>query len=250
MKKKVKWIAACAFAALAVVSAVPAALLSRVENTETVDRPADVVVIETAVLRQGSRGSEVKEVQRRLKQWGYYKGSVDGVFGTATRSAVIYFQKKNGLTADGVVGKATYRALGMNDAYNALQNSVPSQTGTNGFSESDVYLLARTIYAEGRGEPYVGQVAIGAVIMNRIRSSQFPNTVAGVVYQKHAFTAVSDGQINLTPNDTAMKAARDAMNGWDPSGGALYYYNPAVATSSWIFDRQTITVIGRHVFAI
>ena len=250
MKKKVKWIAACAFAALAVVSAVPAALLSRVENTETVDRPADVVVIETAVLRQGSRGSEVKEVQRRLKQWGYYKGSVDGVFGTATRSAVIYFQKKNGLTADGVVGKATYKALGMNDAYNALQNSVPSQSGTNGFSESDVYLLARTIYAEGRGEPYVGQVAIGAVIMNRIRSPQFPNTVSGVVYQKHAFTAVSDGQINLTPNDTALKAARDAMNGWDPSGGALYYYNPAVATSSWIFDRQTITVIGRHVFAI
>ena len=250
MKKKVKWIAACAFAALAVVSAVPATLLSRVENTETVDRPADVVVVEAAVLRQGSRGSEVKEVQRRLKQWGYYNGSVDGIFGTGTRSAVIYFQKKNGLTADGVVGKATYKALGMNDAYNALQNSVPSQSGTNGFSESDVYLLARTIYAEGRGEPYVGQVAIGAVIMNRIRSPQFPHTVSGVVYHKHAFTAVSDGQINLTPNDTALKAARDAMNGWDPSGGALYYYNPAVATSSWIFDRQTITVIGRHVFAI
>ena len=250
MKKKVKWMVACAFAAVAVVSALPAALLSGGEKTETAGRPADVVVVEAAVLRQGSRGSEVKEVQRRLKQWGYYKGSVDGVFGTGTRSAVISFQKKNGLTADGVVGKATYKALGMNDAYNALQNSVPSQSGANGFSESDVYLLARTIYAEGRGEPYVGQVAIGAVVMNRIRSAQFPNTVAGVVYQKHAFTAVSDGQINLTPNDTALKAARDAMNGWDPSGGALYYYNPAVATSSWIFDRQTITVIGRHVFAI
>ena len=111
-------------------------------------------------------------------------------------------------------------------------------------------MLAKTIYAEGRGEPYVGQVAIGAVIMNRIRSAAFPNTVSGVVYQRGAFTAVDDGQINLTPNETALKAARDAMGGWDPTGGALYYYNPAVATSSWIFDRQTITVIGRHVFAI
>jgi N-acetylmuramoyl-L-alanine amidase len=160
------------------------------------------------------------------------------------------------LTADGVVGKSTYKALGMTGSYNVLaqqsnQNSQSGQSGgVNGFSSSDVYLLARTIHAEGRGEPYVGQVAIGAVILNRIRSSQFPNTVAGVVYQKYAFTAVSDGQINLTPNDTAMKAARDAINGWDPTGGAIYYYNPAVATSSWIFDRQTVTVIGKHVFAI
>ena len=212
--------------------------------------PDDNLSLTAAVLRQGARGSDVKEMQRRLKQWGYYDGSIDGVFGTGTRSALIRFQKKNGLTADGVAGKETFKALGMNSAYQALQNSVPSQTGANGFSESDVYLLARTIYAEGRGEPYTGQVAIGAVIMNRIRSPKFPNTVSGVVYQKHAFTAVSDGQINLTPNDTAMKAARDAMNGWDPTGGALYYYNPAVATSSWIFDRQTVTVIGRHVFAI
>ena len=212
--------------------------------------PDDNLSLTAAVLRQGARGSDVKEMQRRLKQWGYYDGSIDGVFGTGTRSALIRFQKKNGLTADGVAGQETFKALGMNSAYQALQNSVPSQTGANGFSESDVYLLARTIYAEGRGEPYTGQVAIGAVIMNRIRSPKFPNTVSGVVYQKHAFTAVSDGQINLTPNDTAMKAARDAMNGWDPTGGALYYYNPAVATSSWIFDRQTVTVIGRHVFAI
>ena len=252
MKKKTKIIAACAFASLAVIATLPAAFLQNKEKTPT-DTDFSVMeemAVETAVLRQGSKGDEVKEMQRRLKQWGYYNGSVDGVFGVATRTAVISFQKKNGLTADGVVGKETYKALGMNDAYNALQNSVPSQSGVNGFSESDVYLLARTIYAEGRGEPYVGQVAIGAVIMNRIRSPQFPNTVSGVVYQKHAFTAVSDGQINLTPNDTAMKAARDAIKGWDPSGGALYYYNPAVATSAWIFDRQTITVIGRHVFAI
>lgn len=252
MKKKTKIVTACVFATIALLAAVPAAVAYSQAPVQ-MDLSASLTeeeAVAAAVLRQGARGSEVREVQRRLKQWGYYDGSVDGVFGSGTKNAVIRFQKKNGLTADGVVGKATYKALGMNDAYNALQNSVPSQSGTNGFSESDVYLLARTIYAEGRGEPYAGQVAIGAVIMNRIRSPKFPNTVAGVVYQKHAFTAVSDGQINLTPNQTAMQAARDAINGWDPSGGALYYYNPAVATSSWIFSRETITVIGRHVFAI
>ena len=205
----------------------------------------------SAVLRQGAKGNEVKEVQRRLKLWGYYNGSVDGVFGAGTRSAVIAFQKKNGLKADGVVGKSTYQALGMTSSYQALVGQgAQSGSGTNGFTSSDVYLLAKTIYAEGRGEPYVGQVAIGAVIMNRIRSNSFPNTISGVVYQKGAFTAVDDGQINLTPNETAMNAARDAINGWDPSGGSLYYYNPAVATSAWIFDRQTVTVIGKHVFAI
>ena len=275
MRKKSKLLAVVAFAGLAAVAALasgcscmgmgssmdsanpPMGSSSGWESSmpeipdDTPDSvPDDNLSLTAAVLRQGARGSDVKEMQRRLKQWGYYDGSIDGVFGTGTRSALIRFQKKNGLTADGVAGQETFKALGMNSAYQALQNSVPSQTGANGFSESDVYLLARTIYAEGRGEPYTGQVAIGAVIMNRIRSPKFPNSVSGVVYQKHAFTAVSDGQINLTPNDTAMKAARDAMNGWDPTGGALYYYNPAVATSSWIFDRQTVTVIGRHVFAI
>ena len=180
--------------------------------------------------------------------WGYYSGAVDGIFGAGTKKAVIAFQKKNGLTADGVVGKATYKALGMNSSYQVLAGQ--STGGVGGYSSSDVYLLAKTIHAEGRGEPYTGQVAIGAVILNRVRSSAFPNTVSGVVYQKGAFTAVDDGQINLAPNDTAMRAARDAMNGWDPSGGAIYYYNPAVATNSWIFDRQTVTVIGKHVFAI
>ncbi len=207
-------------------------------------------VLEAAVLKNGSRGSEVKEVQRRLKRWGYYNGAVDGVFGQSTKAAVIQFQKKNGLKADGVVGKATYKALGMNSSYNALVGQATGNTNSSEFSSSEVYLLAKTIYAEGRGEPYVGQVAIGAVVLNRVRNNAFPNTITGVVYQKHAFTAVSDGQINLTPNDTAMRAARDAIAGWDPTGGALYYYNPAVATSAWIFDRQTITVIGKHVFAI
>ncbi len=213
---------------------------------------AQLVAVETAVLRQGSTGGEVKEVQRRLKNWGYYTGAVDGIFGSGTRKAVVRFQQKNGLTADGVVGKATYKALGMNDSYNALSGNTGSggSAGVNGYTSSDVYLMAKAIYAEGRGESYTGQVAIGAVIMNRVKSPQFPNTIAGVIYQKGAFTAVDDGQINLEPNDTAYRAARDAMNGWDPTYGCLYYYNPAVATSAWIFTRETVTVIGKHVFAI
>lgn len=246
MKKSIK--KGVLTAALAMAFTLPAAIgvgasFSRTENGEQAQVEA---VLSVATLRQGSQGSEVKEVQRRLKKWGYYNGSVDGVFGAGTRAAVIAFQKKNGLTADGVVGRATYQALGIN-----VGGSSAIQTGgMNGFSSSEVYLLAKTIHAEGRGEPYTGQVAIGAVILNRVRDKAFPNTISGVVYQKHAFTAVSDGQINLTPNETAMKAARDAINGWDPTGGALYYYNPAVATSAWIFDRQTVTVIGKHVFAI
>lgn len=219
---------------------------------------ASAEAVEAAVLKQGSRGSEVKEVQRRLKQWGYYTGSVDGIFGAGTKKAVIAFQKKNGLTADGVVGKATYKALGMTDSYNALNggsssgSSGSSSSGTvpSGYTSSDLYLLAKAIYAEGRGEIYTGQVAIGAVIINRVKSSSFPNSISGVIYQSGAFTAVTDGQINLEPNQTAYNAARDAMNGWDPTYGCLYYYNPAVATSSWIFNRKTVTVIGKHVFAI
>ena len=238
-----------ALAALACAVLVPAAALgaSKAKAEEPYAITEEVTAV--AILRQGATGGEVKEVQRRLKLWGYYNGRVDGVFGAGTKQAVIAFQKKNGLTADGVVGASTYKALGMNSSYQVLQGA-SSSSGANGYTSSDVYLLAKTIYAEGRGEPYVGQVAIGAVIMNRIRSAAFPNSVSGVVYQKGAFTAVDDGQINLTPNETALKAARDAMNGWDPTGGALYYYNPAVATSAWIFDRQTITVIGKHVFAI
>lgn len=247
MTKSMKKKCLLAAAMLAVILPTATGIRSTAKRDTLQEQAAITAVQEVAVLRQGSKGNEVKEVQRRLKQWGYYKGSVDGIFGTGTKSAVIAFQKKNGLKADGIVGKATYQALGMNASANALGSG---SGGANGYSSSDVYLLARTIYAEGRGEPYVGQVAIGAVVLNRVRSAQFPNTIAGVVYQELAFTAVADGQINLTPNETAMKAARDAINGWDPSGGALYYYNPAVATSSWIFSRPTITVIGKHVFAM
>lgn len=215
---------------------------------------AAVETIPTAVLKPGATGNEVAEVQRRLKQWGYYNGAVDGIYGSGTREAVRKFQAKNGLTADGVVGLQTYQALGMNASYNVLSKEYNvtnkgSGTSSSDYTSTDLYLLAKTIYAEGRGEPYIGQVAIGAVILNRVKSSSFPNTVAGVVYQSGAFTAVADGQINLEPDKTAYNAAQDALNGWDPSYGCLYYYNPAVATSSWIFNRPTVTVIGRHVFA-
>lgn len=249
MKKSIKkWTAA----ALITAALLPAVSIGIVKSERSKDNVYRIEEVETvAILRQGAKGGEVKEVQRRLKLWGYYNGSVDGVFGEGTKKAVIAFQKKNGLTADGVVGKSTYQALGMTSSYQALLGQSNTSSGdVGGFSSADVYLLAKTIYAEGRGEPYVGQVAIGAVIMNRVRDKAFPNSVSGVVYQKGAFTAVDDGQINLTPNETAMKAAKDAINGWDPTGGAIYYYNPAVATSAWIFERQTITVIGKHVFAI
>ena len=261
MKTKKKTLA-LAIATLAVTAVGGIASLTHTNDVsaKAVESPTieQELAVDAAVLKQGSNGQEVKEVQRRLKLWGYYNGAVDGVFGAGTRTAVMAFQKKNGLTADGVVGQSTYKALGMTKSYEILaggsgaSNSANTQNSgsVNGYSSSEVYLLAKTIYAEGRGEPYVGQVAIGAVVLNRVRNKNFPNTISGVVYQKHAFTAVSDGQINLTPNDTAMKAAREAINGWDPTGGALYYYNPAVATSAWIFDRQTVTVIGKHIFAI
>lgn len=203
--------------------------------------------VQTAVLRQGSKGGEVKEVQRRLKQWGYYSGPVDGIYGAKTVEAVKKFQRKNGLTADGIAGKSTYAALGMNDSVKVLEGD---KNYSSSYTNSDLYLLAKCIYAEARGESYTGQVAVGAVILNRVASSAFPNSVAGVIYQQNAFTAVSDGQINLEPDKTAMNAASDALNGWDPTYGCLYYYNPAVATSSWIFGRKTVTTIGKHVFAI
>ncbi|MDE6613056.1 MAG: spore cortex-lytic enzyme [Clostridia bacterium] len=216
----------------------------------THDDYASAPFVQTAVLKQGATGGEVKEVQRRLKQWGYYNGAVDGVYGPQTVAAVKAFQKKNGLKADGIAGKATYAALGMNDSVKVLENNSSNATSSSNYTSSDLYLLAKCIYAEARGESYTGQVAVGAVILNRVASPSFPNTISGVIYQKNAFTAVTDGQINLSPDKTAMNAASDALNGWDPTYGCIYYYNPAVATSSWIFSRQTVTTIGKHVFAI
>ena len=192
-----------------------------------------------ALSKYGSTGSEVRTIQDKLKRWGYYNGNVDGIYGSQTVAAVKRFQQKNGLKVDGIAGTQTLRALG-------IMNS--SSSGSTSSNSSNVDLLARAIYGEARGEPYVGQVAVGAVIMNRVRSSKFPNTIAGVIYQSGAFDAVSDGQINMTPNSTARKAAQDALNGWDPSYGAIYYFNPSTATNKWIWSRPMTVTIGKHRF--
>ncbi len=195
-----------------------------------------------ATSKYGSRGEEVRQIQEKLKRWGYYDGSVDGIYGTKTVNAVKYFQRKNGLTQDGIAGPATLKAMGIMSSSNSNSSS---STGSN---SSDISLLSHIIYAEARGEPYSGQVAVGAVVMNRVKSSSFPNSIAGVIYQKGAFDAVSDGQINMTPDATAKKAAQDAYNGWDPSYGAIYYFNPNTATSKWIWSRPLTVVIGKHRF--
>ena len=207
-----------------------------------------VTSADAEVLKQGSTGAQVRSVQTKLKNWGYYSGSVDGIFGPKTAAAVKYFQRKNGLSEDGIVGAKTAAAMGITLSSSSSSSGASSAGGT--YSSSDSYLLAKCIYAEARGEPYTGQVAVGAVILNRVRSSKFPNTIAGVIYQPYAFTCVSDGQINLTPDANAKKAAQDALNGWDPTGGCLYYYNPATATSSWIWSRTVMLSIGKHNFAL
>ena len=201
--------------ALALAAVLAAVTFFTVQTTPRAQQSAAASQAVASVLRQGSRGDTVRTVQSKLRRWGYYSGSVDGIYGPATERAVRAFQKKNGLAVDGIVGRATFKALGM-----------PASSGSSGSS------------------------AVGAVVLNRVKSPEFPNTIAGVIYQKNAFTAVNDGQINLEPNETALSAARDAMNGWDPTGGCLYYYNPVTATSEWIFSRETVITIGNHVFAI
>lgn len=193
-----------------------------------------------ATSRRGSSGSEVRKIQEKLKRWGYYSGSVDGIYGSGTESAVKKFQKANGLKADGIAGKATLNAMGISSS-----NSSSSSGGNN---SNDLNLLSRVVYSEARGEPYVGQVAVAAIVLNRVSHSSFPNSVAGVVYQSGAFDAVSDGQINLTPDLTARKAAQDAINGWDPTYGCIYYFNPSTATSKWIWSRPQVLTIGKHIF--
>lgn len=193
---------------------------------------------EAAVLRRGSRGETVKQVQQRLKNWGYYKGAVDGIFGAQTEEAVRFFQRRNKLAVDGIVGPKTYAALGIQ----------PASGGSSSY-QKDIELLARMIAAEGRGEPYLGQVAIGAVIMNRIKSPSFPNTLSGVLFQKGAFTAVDDGQFQSTSiPDSCRRAAIEAYNGSDPTNGCLFYYAPAKATSKWMLAKPIFLRIGNHVF--
>jgi len=205
--------------------------------------PEGVGIADAAVLKQGSSGATVKTMQTKLINWGYLTGRADGIFGAKTKAAVIKFQRNNGLTADGVVGTKTAQAMG-------LKLSGSSSTSSSGGSSSstDLNLLARVVYGEARGEPYTGQVAVAAVVLNRVRSSSFPNTIAGVVYQSGAFDCVADGQINLAPNQSAFNAARDALNGWDPSYGCLFYYNPRTATSKWMLSRTIKLNIGNHAF--
>lgn len=194
-----------------------------------------------ALSRRGSRGEEVKQIQTVLKDRQLYTGNIDGIYGAQTEQAVIKFQKQMGLTADGIAGPKTLAALGLGDTPAGV-------TGIGGYSANEVALLARIISAESKGEPYSGQVAVGAVILNRVAHPSFPNTLAGVIYQPGAFSCLDDGGVNAAVADSAYRAARDAINGSDPSGGAIYYYNPAKSTNKWIFSRPIITVIGNHRF--
>ena len=197
-----------------------------------------------ALSKYGSRGEEVRTIQTKLKRWGYYNGNVDGIYGSQTMESVKKFQRKNGLTVDGIAGTKTLRAMGI---YKSSGNNSSSNSSSS-TNSSDLNLLSRLVYGEARGEPYTGQVAVAAVVLNRVKNSSFPNSIAGVIYQKGAFDVVSDGQINLTPNDTAKKAAQDALNGWDPSNGAIYYFNPSTATNKWIWSRPMTVTIGKHRF--
>lgn len=197
-----------------------------IQNTQTIETLSKI----------GSRGEEVRQIQKLLKGYGVYNGNIDGIYGSKTAQAVKVFQRYNGLTVDGIAGPATLKKMGI-------------ATNTNNTSNSNnVNLLARLVYGEARGEPYTGQVAVAAVVLNRVKSSSFPNSISGVIYQSGAFDAVSDGQINMTPNQTAINAATDAINGWDPSYGSIYYFNPATATNKWIWSRPHTITIGKHRF--
>lgn len=203
-----------------------------------------VPAVEAASYKKGSSGAVVTQIQTKLKSWGYYTGTVDGIYGSGTERAVRAFQQKNGLTVDGKAGDQTLAAMGLSAGGGNSSNS----GGSGGASSSQVDLLARLISAEARGEPYSGQVAVGAVVLNRIKHPSFPNTLPGVIYQSGAFTCITDGQFNQPVAESAYRAARDALNGVDPSDGAIYYFNPSTATSSWIWSRPLITVIGKHRF--
>lgn len=200
-----------------------------------------IPVYNYALSKYGSSGSEVKKIQEKLKAWGYYSGNVDGIYGSKTFEAVKKFQRKNNLQVDGIAGTKTLNALG-----------ITSSSGSGGSSSNknntDLNLLSKLVYGEARGEPYKGMVAVAATVLNRVANSKFPNTIAGVIYQSGAYTCVSDGQINLEANDQARKAAQDAINGWDPTSGCIYYFNPSTATSKWIWSRPQVMTIGKHIF--
>ena len=201
------------------------------------------------VLEVGSRGSDVIKVQKRLIQYDYLDGTADGRYGEDTRDAVRLFQRRNGLPVDGRVGAKTAAALGVTLS-GGSSGSSGSKSSSADYVSADHRLLSKLVYAEARGEPYKGQVAVAAVVLNRVASSSFPNTVSGVVYQSGAFSSVSNGSINNTPDSSCIRAALDAINGWDPTGGCVYFYNAKTAKDRWIFSRSVQTVIGRHSFAV
>ena len=236
--------------------------------------PLQTDAFSSQVVERGAFGDDVIELQARLQYIGYYNGAIDGVFGYGTYWALRNFQQDYGLDVDGIAGASTKTALANNSQYNrewvmeqinkgtrfthyggqSLENQV--QQGTKNsqvqlpgkYSEQDLQLMANAVYGEARGEPYEGQVAVAAVILNRLESPDFPNSISGIIFQPRAFTAVADGQIWLEPNERAKQAVLDAMNGWDPSENALYYFNPATATSGWIWSRPQIKQIGDHIF--
>ena len=186
----------------------------------------------------GSRGDEVRRIQSKLRSLGFYNGAIDGIYGTSTQKAVKALQKNCGITADGIAGPKTIKFMGLET----------SSSSGGKYSDNDINLLAKLIAAEARGETYKGQVAVGAVVLNRVSHTSFPDTIAGVIYQKGAFSCVTDSNWNVSPDSTSLKAARDCINGWDPSGGAIYYYNPSKTNNSFMHSRPVITAIGRHVF--
>lgn len=194
-----------------------------------------------ALSKYGSTGEEVRQIQTKLKNWGYYSGNIDGIYGSKTFEAVKKFQKKNGLTVDGIAGAKTLSALGIQSGSNSSSSSSSS-------NNTDLNLLSKLVNAEARGEPYKGMVAVAATVLNRVADSRFPNSIAGVIYQSGAYTCVSDGQINLAGTEQSKKAAQDAINGWDPTSGCVYYFNPNTATSSWIWSRPQVLTIGKHIF--
>ena len=236
--------------------------------------PLQTDAFSSQVVERGAFGDDVIELQARLQYIGYYNGAIDGVFGYGTYWALRNFQQDYGLDVDGIAGASTKKALANNSQYNrewvmeqinqgnrfthyggqSLENQV--QQGTKNsqvqlpgkYSEQDLQLMANAVYGEARGEPYEGQVAVAAVILNRLESPDFPNSISGIIFQPRAFTAVADGQIWLEPNERAKQAVLDAMNGWDPSENALYYFNPETATSGWIWSRPQIKQIGDHIF--
>lgn len=191
---------------------------------------------EPALSQVGSRGKEVTAIQEELKARGLFTVGVTGYYGQETRKAVLKFQKQQGISQTGIAGPITLKALGIS------VGNIPAAT------EANIYLLARIISAEARGEPYTGQVAVGAVVLNRIEHPSFPDTLSGVIYQNGAFTAITDGQFNQPISDSAYRAARDALNGWDPTGGCIYYYNPDKTSNKWIRSRPVVLRIGAHLF--